>query len=244
MMMHQKEGIAENIEQGATLGGNTTNAIPTSGAWRVPFVMPVAAVLTVGLMLSMSKMIATEFTPQDKSEIHSFQINPVVEEPPIMMLIDEPDPLTEVEIPPAAPKIATDQATAVQLADNKYVTDAPPLSLPSIEIGISSPIMPDKDAQPIVRIPPTMPARFLQGNNSGYCEMRFNVSAEGQPYDVTAKNCTHNVLEGSSKKAVLKWRYTPKIQNGGAVARHGVETRIRFDLADGKGKRLPLPSGY
>jgi len=243
MTMHQETGTDVTRGQGARLGETVANATSASSAWRVPFVMPIAAILTVGLMFSMSKMIATEFSPEDKSEVYSFQINPVEEIKAPVDVELEPDPLVEVEIPPAAPKVAIDQGAAVKVAINDYVTDAPPITLPPIEIS-SSPIIPDKEVQPIVRIPPTIPARFLQGNHSGYCQMRFNVSAEGQPYDVAATNCTHNVLEGASKKAVLKWKYTPKIQNGGAVARHGLETKIRFNLADGKGKRLPLPSGY
>jgi len=243
-MTHHNTGAVLKIHQAKPLDGRGADASSPSSAWRVPFVMPMAAVLTVGLMLSMSKMIATEFSPQDKSEVYSFQINPVVEEPPIDIAIDEPDPLVDVEIPPARPKVSIDPIPAVKVASNDYISDAPPLTLPPIEFNSSNPIIPDKEAQPLVRIPPTFPTRFLQGNHSGYCEMRFNVSAEGKPYDVAATNCTHNMLEGASKKAVLKWSYAPKIQNGGAVARQGVQTRIRFDLSDERGKKLPLPSGF
>ena len=102
----------------------------------------------------------------------------------------------------------------------------------------------DRDAQPLVRIPPIFPPRFLQGDNSGYCKVRFDVSPEGQPFNVVTTRCTSRMLESATKKSVQKWKYNPKIVDGRPTSRSGVESTIRFDLQDERGRKLPLPSGY
>ncbi|WP_427449866.1 energy transducer TonB [Litorimonas sp. WD9-15] len=192
----------------------------------------------------MAQLIATEFQPQDKSKSIKFEINPVEKIVEIKERIDEPDPLERVETPPPPPTTGVDVVEPVTEPVIKTVSADPDFELPEIDFGGTGYVKPDTDEQPIVRIPPVMPARFQQGDASGYCTMRFSVSPEGQPFDVTATQCTNRILERASTKAVLRWKYNPKIVNGRAVSRSGVETKIRFDLADERGNRLPLPSGY
>jgi len=45
----------------------------------------------------------------------------------------------------------------------------------------------DRDAQPIVRIPPVLP---VTATASRYCRLRFDVTVEGQPINVETKSCT------------------------------------------------------
>ena len=117
--------------------------------------------------------------------------------------------------------------------------EAPEIDRTDFKITVS-----DRDAQPLVRIPPSFPPRFSQGNNSGFCTVRFDVSPEGQPFNVQTVVCTSNQLKSATVKSVQKWKYNPKIVDGRAVARSGVESKIRFDLQDERGRKLPLPSGY
>ncbi|PHQ59004.1 MAG: hypothetical protein COC03_07200 [Robiginitomaculum sp.] len=72
-----------------------------------------------------------------------------------------------------------------------------------------------------------------------YCKVRFNVTAQGQPYAVMATYCTQSVFKHPTIKAVQKWTYKPKIQSGLTVARQGVETRITFNLTDEHGRLIP-----
>ena len=117
--------------------------------------------------------------------------------------------------------------------------ESPKIDASNFKITVS-----DRDAQPLVRIPPVVPPRFLQGDNSGYCKVRFDVSPEGQPFNIEMKVCTTRILESASRKNVQKWRYNPKIVEGRPTARSGVETTIRFNLEDERGRILPVPSGY
>ena len=86
----------------------------------------------------------------------------------------------------------------------------------------------DRDAQPIVRIPPTMPVGITF---SGHCDVRFNVTAKGRPFDVQTTSCTDKVFEAAAIETIEKWKYNPKIRDDQAMNRTGVETRIKFSVA-------------
>ena len=203
---------------------------------------PIAAGLTFGLFLLMRVLISAEFSPQEKTEVGQFEINPKVEK---IQVADPTIELTEyekVETPPPPPlleRVKAEQPTEkiTEITGSSDVFVPPVIDIPHTSIRVS-----DRDAQPILRTPPIVPPRFLQGNNSGYCKVRFDVSAEGLPFNVQALKCTSSQLKSASIKSVQKWKYNPKMQDGRAVARTGVESKIRFDLKDDRGRILPLPS--
>ena len=116
--------------------------------------------------------------------------------------------------------------------------DVNKLSSQNVNIKIS-----DRDAQPLVRIPPIMPTRFMQSSEfSGYCNAKFDVSPEGAPFNVRTTYCTSTMLERSTVRSVQKWKYQPKIVNGNPVARSDVESKVNYHLADERGNVLPFPN--
>jgi protein TonB len=215
-----------------------------SNAIRWLVFMPIALLVTVLLFLFMRWLISDEFKPQDKVETASFEINPKVEDIKVIERETVVDKVKKVITPPPPPMIErakadkpTERIASLEGAIPEF--EAPTIDKQSFKIQVS-----DRDAQPLVRIPPIMPPRFLQGDNSGYCKVRFDVSPEGQPFNVDAYLCTSNQLKSSTVKSVQKWKYNPKIVDGRSVSRTGVESTIKFDLADERGRKLPLPSGY
>ena len=205
---------------------------------------PLAALLTVGLFLAMRALISKEFQPQDKSETASFEINPKVEDIKTIERETKIDEIKKVDTPPPPPLIErakaekpTEKIATIEGAIPEF--EAPKIDLSDVKITVS-----DRDAQPLVRIPPQFPSRFLNGDNSGYCKVRFDVSPEGQPFNVQATLCTSNQLKSATIKSVQKWKYNPKMVDGRPASRSGVESKIRFDLSDERGKLLPLPSGF
>jgi len=205
---------------------------------------PLAAIFTVVLFLAMRALISKEFQPQDKSETASFEINPKVEDIKVIERETKVDKVKKVVTPPPPPQIErakadkpTEKIASIEGAIPEF--EAPKIDKQNFKITVS-----DRDAQPLVRIPPVFPPRFLQGNNSGYCKVRFDVSPEGQPFNVVTTVCTAKQLKNATIKSVQKWKYNPKIVDGRSVARSGVETTIRFDLQDERGRKMPLPSGF
>jgi protein TonB len=84
-----------------------------------------------------------------------------------------------------------------------------------------------------------MPPRFAQGNNSGHCEVRFDVSADGSPYNVVTTYCTSSLLERPTVKSVLKWKFRPKTVDGQPVAMRGIKNQVTYRLLDQSGETLP-----
>ena len=208
-------------------------------------VIPLAALFTIGLTLSMAALIASEFTPQEKAEDFAFQINPVelIVSPPDA--IEPPEALLAVEVPPPPPALPVDNHTPVIEPQLTYSSEAAPFvptrlvfAAANSEITIS-----DRDAKPFLRVPPAIPPRFSQGDHSGQCKVRFDVSPEGQPFNIQTLSCTSKLLKTATVRSVQNWKYTPKIAGGRAVARSGVESTIRFTLNDATGRALPLPRG-
>jgi len=229
----------ENSGEGVAAKAMTGNAV------RYGIALPFAATVTVALTLSMAALIASEFTPQDKAEIASFEINPRVDPVPIAVRTEAPDPLKEVEVPPAMPKIETVKTASVDLPTIEVKGKKTDFTMDRLVFGKDIDIVPiDKNPTPQLRIPPVFPNRFLQGNVSGYCRVRFDIGANGQPLNVKTTTCTNAQLKSPTVKSVQKWKYAPEIRDGRPVSRSGLETTIRFDLRDERGQVLPLPSGY
>lgn len=198
--------------------------------------IPVAAIVTVGLFILMTVLISAEFEPEDKVETASFEINPKVEDIKVIERETQIDKVKKVVTPPPPPQIEraqadkpTERIASLEGAVPEFET--PKIDRQSFKIAVS-----DRDAQPLVRIPPIMPTR---AEKSGHCKVRFDVSPEGQPFNVQATYCTENVFKRASIKSVEKWKYNPKVVDGRNVARSGVESQITFRLTDERGNIIP-----
>lgn len=206
--------------------------------------IPLAAVVTFILFNLMMVLIAGDFKPQEKFAAASFEINPTVDDIKVLKRETKVDQVKKVITPPPPPQIERQQAAKPTEAIASLEGAIPEFEAPKIDRGNFKIQVSDRDAQPLVRIPPISPPRFLSGDNSGYCKVKFDVSPEGAPFNINVIVCTTSVLETATVKNVQKWKYNPKIVDGRAVSRSGVETTIKFNLTDERGRLLPLPSGY
>ncbi len=196
---------------------------------------PGAFVITTGLALIMAKMIYVPFVDlPDKPEKMSFTVNPEitiiepkkkrraelvrVTPPPPPPIVERPTPT-----PPSGPITHPDVITPDY---DKIKLDPQTVKLVVI----------DTKEQPVLRFPPVMPAR---AERSGHCDVRFNLTAQGHPYEIVTTSCSQAIFKRPTIKSVQKWKYNPKILDGVAVARQGVETRISFNLTDERGFLIP-----
>ena len=90
---------------------------------------------------------------------------------------------------------------------------------------------------PLERIPPKFPSAFLQGNNSGYVKIKFDVDLEGKVINPVVTASTNRKLDRPALESLEKWRYAPGISGSDA---QGIESTIRFNLQDEKGRYLPV----
>lgn len=89
----------------------------------------------------------------------------------------------------------------------------------------------DRDVVPLVRIEPQYPMSAKQRGVEGWVELRFTITAAGTVADiVVTASVPGTIFNKSAVRAVSKWKYNPKIENGTAVDRPGVRQRIKFEL--------------
>ena len=168
--------------------------------------IPVAAAITVGLFVLMMTLIAEEFKPQEKVATASFEINPTVEDIKVIKRETKVQKVKKVVTPPPPPTIERQQAAKPQERIASLEGAIPEFEAPKIDKQNFKIQVSDRDAQPLVKIPPIMPPR---AEKSGHCLVRFDVSPEGAPFNVVATFCTQKLFERATIKSVQKWKYNP-----------------------------------
>jgi protein TonB len=89
----------------------------------------------------------------------------------------------------------------------------------------------DTDIVPIVRVNPQYPVRAAERGIQGWVEVQFTISAAGTVKDAVVLNAKPGtIFNRSALRAIQKWKYNPKIEDGEAVERPGVKVRLTFKL--------------
>ena len=88
------------------------------------------------------------------------------------------------------------------------------------------------DYLPIVRVAPVYPARAQSRGLEGYVDMSFTVTETGSVIDPIVSFSTSKLFERAATRAVLKFKYKPRVVDGVPVAVAGVKTRITFKMED------------
>lgn len=88
------------------------------------------------------------------------------------------------------------------------------------------------DYLPIVRVAPVYPARAQSRGLEGYVDMTFTVTATGSVIDPIVAFSTSRLFERAATRAVLKFKYKPRVVDGIPVDVPGVKTRITFRMED------------
>lgn len=89
----------------------------------------------------------------------------------------------------------------------------------------------DADAVPLVRVNPQYPSRALIAGVEGWVHLEFTVSAAGTVKDVKILDADpRGYFEKAAEQAVLKYKYKPKVEEGAAVERAGMQIILSFKL--------------
>ena len=89
----------------------------------------------------------------------------------------------------------------------------------------------DRDTIPLVRIPPDYPQRAISRGITGWVQVQFTITGTGAVKDaIVVDSQPKRIFDDAALKAIMRWRYNPRVVDGVAVERVGVQTIIRFDL--------------
>ena len=138
------------------------------------------------------------------------------------------------EKPPKPPE--TPPETPPQDMDN-IDPDAPTINISaptvSADMNIGGPggmNIAEGDYLPIVRVAPVYPARALSRGLEGHVDMSFTVTTTGTVRDPIVLFSTSSLFERAATRAVLKFKYKPRVVDGVPVDVSGVKTRITFKI--------------
>jgi protein TonB len=137
----------------------------------------------------------------------------------------------EPEEPPPPPDLsmARSNKPSQEMGDMAFAIDVDvDVGGTSISIAAS-----DSDVIPVVRVSPQYPLRASERGIEGWVEVEFTISKLGTVKDPNVINShPSSIFDRSALKAIRKWKYNPKIEDGEPVERSGVKVRLKFDLSD------------
>jgi len=103
----------------------------------------------------------------------------------------------------------------------------------------------NSEARPWTRIPPVYPIQSLVKSRSGWCQVRFDVNAQGLTENISAFNCSESAFKKNAEVSVQKWIYIPAVEKETFVSSIGIETILKFQFNDEDGNpiaaKIPLP---
>lgn len=108
----------------------------------------------------------------------------------------------------------------------------PPISANTTIGGPGGMNIAEGDYLPIVRVAPVYPARALSRGLEGHVDLSFTVTAAGTVRDPIILFSTSSLFERAATRAVLKFKYKPRVVDGIPVDVPGVKTRITFRIEE------------
>ncbi len=192
--------------------------------------LALAVVVTFALFYGMNALIAVN-EDREQDEIHGSVID-------FVRLKEESDARTKERRlpqklnqakPPPPPDVRVARASKPKLGE----VDGTVVALPTGDLAAgprAGAAISDMDVVPLVRIPPEYPRRAAQLGLSGWVLLEFNVTSAGTVEDVQVVDSDPpRTFDRAARRAVEKFKYRPKIENGKPVPRQGVQIVITFD---------------
>ena len=198
---------------------------------RYAFSIVIGVVVTLSLLFVMQLLIASGkqalTKPRDRAKLEFVRIKRNE-----ALNVEDFTP----EKPPKPPE--TPPETPPQDMDNidpnaPTINVAPPTVSADISIGGPGGMnIAEGDYLPIVRVAPVYPARALSRGMEGYVDMSFTVTTTGTVRDPLVMFSTSSLFERAAMRAVMKFKYKPRVVDGVPVDVPNVKTRITFKIED------------
>ncbi len=198
---------------------------------RYAFSIVIGVVVTMSLLFLMQVLIATGkqalTKPRDRAKLEFVRVKRneslntedfTPEKPP-------KPPETPPETPPQDMDNVDPSAPTISVAPPSVSTDT------SIG-GPGGMNVAEGDYLPIVRVAPVYPARALSRGLEGYVDLSFTVTTTGTVRDPVVIYSTSSLFERAATRAVLKFKYKPRVVDGVPVDVPNVKTRITFKIED------------
>jgi protein TonB len=88
------------------------------------------------------------------------------------------------------------------------------------------------DEMPLVRVEPQFPREaIMKGIDRGWVRSSFDLKADGTVTNVRIVDSSpREIFDMAARRAILKWKYRPKIVDGKTVLRKGLKVQLDFGM--------------
>jgi protein TonB len=193
---------------------------------RLLFSLPGAVIVTAALFLVMAYLIKQKADLADEKATLNIDITAQLQDTDINTnkVFKRPT----LDTPPPPPPATNDPS-------NRPALDGVRASIPNIDanLKIGSGFNPERDAQPLVRIPPQYPERCQsRAGEEERVLLEFDVTPDGTTTNIRVVESSNSCFNREASRSVERWKYQPKIVDQEPQWRRGVQTTVVFQLAD------------
>lgn len=202
----------------------------TLGGLRVPVAFALAVIISAAMYWALAQLIQAPSGPSDLVQATHIEFTRMRKDTQLESKREEVrkaarEPLTQV---PLAPRMSIANSNAVAAAPVQMVQ--PHIETSSVKMNFSAGGS-DRSVTPLVQVKPIFPSRALERGIEGWVHLRFTIAAAGTVKDLVVVDAEpQGVFDEAATKAVLRYRYNPRIENGVAVEQRGLELVIRFKI--------------
>lgn len=196
-------------------------------AIRLILGVPGAAIVTALLFLAMAWMIKQDAQLDEEKAALNINITQQLQDTDLSSSKEFKRPT--LDTPPPPPPAVTDPS-------NRPALDGVRAAVPDLNVNLSvgTGFNPDRDAQPLVRIPAVYPERCqARAQAEENVLVEFDVTPEGTTTNIRVVESSNSCLNSAATKSVERWKYQPKIVENKAEWRRGVQTNVKFVLEQG-----------
>lgn len=196
-------------------------------AIRVPVSTFGGALFSVALFLGLARLVSVPFDAQPPKEGHRIDFRPqIVESAPVT----KREPKVEREPPILEPALRR-----IGPGERGDPVERVPIDGPWVDTGTRDGRIDlsgvDTDVVPRIRVNPAYPPSAIARNLEGWVRVQFTVTAIGTVRDAAVvASEPGSTFDDAALNAIARWRYNPRVVNGEAVERVGLQTVIRFEL--------------
>jgi len=195
-------------------------------AIRAPFSALGGALFSVALFLGLAKLVNVPFAVLEHTFAYPLS-------PPTVRPDTAPESRRDPKVVRTPPILEPGPPNLV--IDTGVDIDPVPYGRPTLEtrtqVGTTGFGGVDTDVIPRVRVNPEYPPAAITRSVEGWVRVQFSVTSIGTVRDaVVVDSEPGTVFDEAALKAIARWRYSPRVVNGDAVERVGLQTVIRFEL--------------
>jgi protein TonB len=202
-------------------------------ARRLPIAIAIAIIVTFGLFWAMQALIGVSGELKEGGVPPTIDFVRLKRDHAVQTKKREPPKREKPEQPPPPPEMNL----AENMKPSEAVGEIVPMAETAVELEKATSLGAgggDRDVVPLVRVDPQYPPKARQRRLEGWVDIEFTIGAVGTVTDPKVIGAQPpGVFEKSALRAIRRWRYNPKIIDGVAVERPGIQVRIRFTLGQG-----------